>query len=304
MRDYGRVYSQFWASQDIRDLTDDGRLLALYLMTCVHGHLAGVFFIPFGYVCEDMQWGSERVAKGFSELSAKGFATHCARTNWAWVCKYLAWNYPENPNQVKAARKMASNLPERCAFRAEFMRYLDAFLGPAPVMTRTLPQTLAEPFRTQDQDQDQEQEQEIRKEYEGTCMHVHAHTASGTGAQNGSGRTANGKGPPSETADEPATFAQIRSLYPTRSGSQRWADALRAYRDQIRAGYTEAQMLEGTKRYAAYCTTENIIGQATVQQARTFFGPNRGFLDPWEPGKQVSAAERWMREQEGKDAQH
>ncbi|MBB3213441.1 hypothetical protein FHW67_002733 [Herbaspirillum sp. Sphag1AN] len=33
MRDYGKVYTAFWSSEDIRDLSEDGRMLALYLMT-------------------------------------------------------------------------------------------------------------------------------------------------------------------------------------------------------------------------------------------------------------------------------
>lgn len=293
MRDYGRVYSKFWSSDDIRELTEDGRLLALYLLTCAHGTLAGVCHLPLGYVAEDVQWTFERVAKGFDELLVKGFAKRCERTKWVWVCKYLTWNPPENPNQLKAARKIACNLPEKCGFRTEFQHAFKQHNAAGRIPEQKSLGTLAQPLPTQDQDQDQYQEQE--QEQEGSQTPTRA-GESGNGNPN-----LNGHGPPPE---ESATWRAIQAAYPRRSGSQRWADALTEYADQLRLGYTEVQMLEGTQRYAAYCKTEGIEGQVTVQAARTFFGANRGFLDPWEPGRRLSTAERWMREQEAKDAQH
>jgi hypothetical protein len=49
VRDYGRVHSAFWSSADMRSLSDDDRLLALYLMSCPHATIAGVFRLPDGY---------------------------------------------------------------------------------------------------------------------------------------------------------------------------------------------------------------------------------------------------------------
>jgi hypothetical protein len=46
MRDYGKVYSTFWSSDTTSPLSDDGKLLALYLMTCGHSTIAGVFRLP------------------------------------------------------------------------------------------------------------------------------------------------------------------------------------------------------------------------------------------------------------------
>lgn len=74
MRDYGKVHTSFWASANIRNLSEDGRALALYLLTCPHGTIAGVFRLPDGYASEDLQWTSKRVREGFAELFANGFA--------------------------------------------------------------------------------------------------------------------------------------------------------------------------------------------------------------------------------------
>ena len=162
MRDYGRVYSSFWTSADMRDLSDDGRLLALYLLSGPHGTIAGVCRLPDGYVCEDLGWTSRRVSEGFRELFKKGFANRCETTKWAWIRKFLAWNRPENPNQWKAARKLVSQIPPQCAWKAEFSAFFDAIeSGRDPDSLNGLG-TLSKRSPTQEQEQEQEQETRAR----------------------------------------------------------------------------------------------------------------------------------------------
>ncbi|WP_064746789.1 hypothetical protein [Lysobacter antibioticus] len=120
---YGKVYAKFWESEDMRALSDDGRMLALYLLTCKHRTIAGCFRLPDGYASEDLQWGFERVSKGFCELSEKGFATRCDVTNWVWIRRYLEQNPLENPNQRKAAAKLVLTIPSRCTWGAEFLAW-------------------------------------------------------------------------------------------------------------------------------------------------------------------------------------
>ena len=122
MRDYGKVHSSFWTSDDMRNLSEDGRTLALYLLTCPHGTIAGCFRLPDGYVTDDLQWSAQRVSKGFAELFAKGFANRCETTKWVWIFKHLKWNPPENPNQRKAAQKIARQVPTQCSWIAQYIR--------------------------------------------------------------------------------------------------------------------------------------------------------------------------------------
>lgn len=159
MRDYGKVYTKFWESEDIRSLSDDGRLLALYLMTCPHGTIAGVFRLPDGYVCEDMKWTAEKVAQAFSELLSKGFANRCETTKWVWIAKHLEWNPPENPNQRKSAAKVAQSVPGECCWKLDFMRVCGPSLGVEQPETGNPSLTLVEPFLNQKQEQEQKQEQ-------------------------------------------------------------------------------------------------------------------------------------------------
>ncbi|WP_157667588.1 hypothetical protein [Comamonas serinivorans] len=179
MRDYGKVHTQFWTSETVRDLSEDGRTLALYLLTCPHGTIAGVFRLPDGYACEDLQWSSERVQQGFVELFAKGFAKRCAKTKWVWVVKHLEWNPPENPNQRKAASKVVTQVPEQCAWLADFQRVCVEHLGSSAKREKSSSGTLSEPFLNQEQEQEEranallssaEADDEVRHDEESTSL--------------------------------------------------------------------------------------------------------------------------------------
>lgn len=112
MRDYGRVYSAFWQSPEMRAMPEDARTLALYLLTTPHGNLIGCFRLPEAYAADDLQWPFERVREGFRNLSANGFATVDEATKWLRVAKYLKWNAFENPNVAKAAHKAFDQVPD------------------------------------------------------------------------------------------------------------------------------------------------------------------------------------------------
>jgi hypothetical protein len=159
MRDYGKVHTRFWSSDTIRGLTDDGRLLAMYLMTSPHSTIAGVFRLPDGYVCEDMQWTPERVAQGFAELFAKGFGNRCETSKWVWVTKHLEWNPPENPNQRKSAAKVALSVPDECAWKLDFMRVCGPSLGIETPQKPNPSLTVVKPFPNQEQEQEQDKKQ-------------------------------------------------------------------------------------------------------------------------------------------------
>ena len=142
-------------------------MLALYLMTSPHNTISGVFRLPDGYASEDLQWTSQRVVEGFVELLSKGFANRCETTKWVWVIKHLEWNEPENPNQKKSARKVASAIPNECVWKVEFARVCGEIIGFEYEPTVNGSGTVHKQFPNQKQKQKQEQEQEQKQEQEG-----------------------------------------------------------------------------------------------------------------------------------------
>lgn len=111
MREYGKIHSSFWTSNDIRALGEDGRTLAAYLLTSPHSNMLGCFRIPVAYVCDDLKWSLERVLEGFQNLSQRVWATFDKGSEWVVIHKFLKWNQPENPNVVRAAEKLFAQIP-------------------------------------------------------------------------------------------------------------------------------------------------------------------------------------------------
>jgi hypothetical protein len=119
MRDYGKVHTSFWESDTLRELDGDAKLLALYLLTSRHTHMAGVFSLPTAYAAHDLGWDSERLSNGFRTLSATNWLRRCDRTGWVWIVKFIKFNPPDNPNQQKAIRKQFALVPVNCSFATE-----------------------------------------------------------------------------------------------------------------------------------------------------------------------------------------
>ncbi len=106
----------------------------------------------------------------------------------------------------------------------------------------------------------------------------------------------------------PAEFAEFQKIYPKRSGAQPWSKALRIIRARLKEDAQWPDFLEGAHRYAAYCAATDRIGTEFVMQAATFCGPDKHYLEPWQPpatkselrqDKNIDAAKSWLGESSG-----
>ncbi len=85
-------------------------------------------------------------------------------------------------------------------------------------------------------------------------------------------------------------LAELKAIYPKRAGSQPWKRAMKAANARISAGATWTDILDGVRRYAAYCAATDKLGTEYVMMASTFCGPDEHFAQAWDPP--VSASER------------
>jgi phage replication O-like protein O len=95
-----------------------------------------------------------------------------------------------------------------------------------------------------------------------------------------------------ERASKNPGFEEAWAAYPNRSGGNSKAGALRAWNARVNAGSSPAELGAGTKRYAAYCAKEKIIGTRFVKMASTFFGPDEHYAEAW-GGKIDSDMDWW-----------
>lgn len=109
---YFKVSSRFWTDEKVAQWDDDTRLLALYLLTCPHRSMEGLYRLPKAYICADLGWDAKRLAKPFSKLLEDGFISYDETVHVVLVRHALKYQAPDNPNQGKAAIKALEELPE------------------------------------------------------------------------------------------------------------------------------------------------------------------------------------------------
>ena len=83
----------------------------------------------------------------------------------------------------------------------------------------------------------------------------------------------------------PPEFEEIWSAFPNRAGGNSKKKAFKAYQARLRdePPTTQAELLAGVKRYAAYAAASNIIGTNHVQMVATFLGPDEHWRETWGP---------------------
>lgn len=266
MRDYGKVHTSFWISDGMRRVSDDARLLALYLLTGQHTNMIGCFRLPDGYVSEDLAWTPERVSKGFDELSENGFATRDSSSKWVLIRNFLAWNSVENPNQGIAALRLFDQVPDKSTVKPELARVMASAISHISISKLKGSERVLQPFLNQEQEQEQEQEED-------SSGHGSATPPDDQGQSEGDN--------PEQKKVYPDDFELVWSIYPKRAGGNSKSDAFKAWNARIRDGTDAEEIYSGVERYAAFVKFEGNLNTQFVKQAKTFFGPGMHFSEPW-----------------------
>ena len=265
MRDYGKVHTSFWISDGMRRVSDDARLLALYLLTGQHTNMIGCFRLPDGYVSEDLNWKPERVSKGFDELSKNGFATRDPASKWVLILNFMRWNPVENPNQGIAALRLFAQVPDKSTVKSELARVMADAIAHIGSSKLKGSERVLERFLNQEQEQEQEQEN--------TSGH-------GSATPPESDVLADGNALPKKNAYSD-DFEQVWAIYPKRAGGNSKADACKAWNARVNSGATVQELLDGTQRYADFVRATGKLNTEYVKQAATFFGPSKHYEEAW-----------------------
>lgn len=124
-RNYGKIEVVTWQNPKFRALSDDGKLLYLYLIACPHGNAIGCFRLPLGYVQDDLQWNAERVFRHVSELVSRRMIERDEATSLTFLAGWWGHNTIENAFVAKGALKVIEKLP-RCAVFNNAIKAIDA----------------------------------------------------------------------------------------------------------------------------------------------------------------------------------
>lgn len=114
-----------------------------------------------------------------------------------------------------------------------------------------------------------------------------------------------------ERPDESPEFSDFKAIYPPREGGNPWPKALKAINARLREGFTWPEILDGTRRYAAFIHATGKERTEYVLQASTFCGTDKRFTEPWtlprsraqvRQDENVDAGLEWLRKSENDNA--
>ena len=124
MREFGQIHSRFWQNPAMLQVSEKARLLAVYLLTCHHSSMTGIYRMPLGYVAADFGWDEEIVRETVSELFQNSFVDVYEDLHLIVIRRFMKYNRAKNSNVIMARVKELMSLPAGQLRLEEPIRYL------------------------------------------------------------------------------------------------------------------------------------------------------------------------------------
>lgn len=122
MASYYPVSPMFWRDEEVRTWLAAGHdrtvLLALYLLTCRHRNLEGLYLLPWGWVENELAWEAECVAEQAARLTEAGFIQYDEKPEVVFVRNALKYQQPKSERQIKGAINALQEVPKNSLFPA------------------------------------------------------------------------------------------------------------------------------------------------------------------------------------------
>ncbi len=253
MSRYVKFFPKLWNNRSIRSLPEDGRNLYLYLCTCPHGNMAGLYHLPLGYGALDLQWTVERVEKALQTCEEAHLVKYDPLENLLLVLHYLQYNALENVNQAKGAAKCLEELPPTpllADFKACVKQYAPSFLYPFETLWKgfTEPETVTETIT--------KKEEITIKETEKEKINLPVP-------------------PDNDSEQKDNDFDQFWAYYPRPIGRKKTAAA---WQKRLQENVSPQDLINAAKHYALYCRKMQ-TQPCFIKHPANFLGSDRGFED-------------------------
>lgn len=114
---YSKIDTLFWKDSKNRTLSDDEKFMFIYILTCPHKNMLGLFVLPIAYIEADLGWNSEsdrlsnRVYNTLSSLCDKGYILYDNEMQVILIKNYLKYNPLESSKQMIGAAKLLPEIP-------------------------------------------------------------------------------------------------------------------------------------------------------------------------------------------------
>ena len=134
MRDYAKVSPQFWIGKTgkaIKKAGPEATIVALYLMTCPHANMIGLYYVPLMYIAHETGLGFEGASKGLRMAIEAGFCAYDEDSEMVWVFEMARFQIADELTgkdlRIKGVQNDYDALPENPYLAGFFDRYGKAF---------------------------------------------------------------------------------------------------------------------------------------------------------------------------------
>lgn len=171
MRDYSKVSPQFWiggTGKKLRAAGAEAQIVAMYLMTCPHANMIGLFYLSKVSLAHETGLGMKGASKGLASSIEAGFCRYDEDSEVIWVEEMAAYQIAveldTKDNRCKGVQNEYDSLPANPWLEPFYERYGIPFhMGKkrsnAPIQSLKS-EAPSERLRSQEQEQEQEQEQQ------------------------------------------------------------------------------------------------------------------------------------------------
>jgi hypothetical protein len=165
----------YWRDPLIHSLSEDGRILGIYLLTCAERRSEGFFYLPAALALDELSWTRERLTTASAELAKAGFAHYDLRAQCVFIAKGLKHHPPKSPSQIAGAAKKVMLVKDSGGLFWKFLeaadRYCPALADAIREQYPTIPRRDGHPTegvsdsvsRDRDRDGVRRQEEEIER---------------------------------------------------------------------------------------------------------------------------------------------
>jgi hypothetical protein len=134
MRDYGKVFPTFWigkTGKEIKNLGREAQLTALYLLTCPHATMIGIYYLPLNFLSHETDIPLKGALKALQSIEKINFCTYDLASEYIWVHNMAFYQIggplKQHDNRVKCINDIFAKLPNLPFLSRFYEKYKDLF---------------------------------------------------------------------------------------------------------------------------------------------------------------------------------
>lgn len=285
MKAFGKIESQFWDTMRHERISDHGKLLSAYLLTCKHGNMIGIFSLPRAYIMGDLNWDAQTVEQTVRELLANRFLTVSEQNDFICINKFMEHNRAENVKQMEARLRLLLNLP-------------DSLPDTLPTLTNLISRELLKASSFKGSNDTRRLIDQVRIKFDkgsdpvseplaNDVEKVRLENKRNREVENKREKTLGASDAPSEQTpaksdDYSPEFEHWWSQYPEREGRKgKKKTASGYYNTRLSEVGSHETLLRNLMAYSAYCDASGKTGTQFVLQATTYLNDPDNVINPW-----------------------